>query len=549
MMRLRSPGIVVLLLAASAGCAGTQSRVSWPSQGAGELGQNRVTTWFKSRPWARQTSEPPSVAVVDADTDANAGLRSRAQETARHASPETEIWPTQRTTRFPRLFTWLGRHGFGVNSESAQDVGRGITMSGGASHYGDPWLDREVKPTAGEQPSPRNLAKTKELVEPAARLYDPPQPQGNVALEIAPDDPSFPTDSSDATATLEPRLGTAGRADDPFVKVTADSGDSAVETSQQPGGRPTNPPPPVESRPAVRPAAPEPTPTPAPAQGTRAPRPAPVPEPSPTPAPAAPATMPTPAPSQATEPTPTAEPGPGRAAEPASAAQVTPATEVSAQAPQAPAPQAAPAGQFMAPVLAPSMQGVPSGLVSPSPQCNSGAPCKPAPKKCFLLTWLHGLRTKHPKCNGSCQLPTLAYPTSYYECLPKSKPSCLTQPGAVLASPQCGPAPGPAPCAPAKPKKKCWLHKGMIAEFFSGLKSWGCACSCHATPTKHSPKGCKPCGGHAHPWASPQAAPAGPAPAGLFSHASLSPEAGDIAEGRGLLDRIAANGLNESPQR
>ena len=49
MRPLRNLGVVVLLMAAASGCAGMQSRVSWPTHPSDEPGQSRLASWFKSR--------------------------------------------------------------------------------------------------------------------------------------------------------------------------------------------------------------------------------------------------------------------------------------------------------------------------------------------------------------------------------------------------------------------------------------------------------------------------------------------------------------------
>ena len=48
MRPLRNLGVVVLLLVATSGCAGLQSRVAWPSHPDDDSHQSRLASWFKS---------------------------------------------------------------------------------------------------------------------------------------------------------------------------------------------------------------------------------------------------------------------------------------------------------------------------------------------------------------------------------------------------------------------------------------------------------------------------------------------------------------------
>ena len=413
-----------------------------------------------------------------------------------------------------------------------------------------------------------------------------------MALEVGPAEVPAPRDQASNLPELEPRIGTSRRVDDPFVKVVGESSDAMPEIAQQPSGRASNPPPPIEPAPAARPpvpsgtgtkgrdaprpaTAPQPGSTPA---GSAGPPPAITPAPAPTTAPARPAPgatqstpgmvpqapTPPPAPTQAAEPTPTAEPGPSQAAEPVPAATApvppTPAAEAPADSARPSTEQSSTTGQTQTSFAVPSAQASPAvmaaGSVIPSPQAGFGSQCKPAKKKCFLLTWLHDLHPRKSDCDSSCQIAPLAYPTSYYACLPNADQPLFNQ----------------AWCCPGQ-SAVCFDHRcvclGQTQEvvlaaqgnaqrvFQQHEDSRSAPAPVTADAVKPGQQGCKPCGrpagtgkcgGIAYPWASPQAGPAAPAPTGQ-ADASLSSKAGNVAEREQVLERIAANGLDEPAQR
>jgi hypothetical protein len=591
MRALRNLVVVVLVMAAASGCAGMQSRVAWPTHSSDEPDQSRLASWFKSRSLFRSASRSTNPAGEATD--------SREMETARRTTPETDIWPEQHPARLSRLFPWFGRRDVDRNQSSAGSLGSTAAVSARFDSYDERRLDGQVKPVGGEQsalaasagvattPVPGGngaAASSTNLSDPVSspsiKLYAPPQPEGDVALQVAPADLSQGDGSSATLNQHESIVGLKPRLEDPLVTAVGDTGSATSASDQPPSRTGSGPPPPIEPAPATNPAkptaapvqripsakpatAPQPGSSPGSSLGppppiTPAPAPAAVPTPAVTTPPPAPAVVPAaPAssapPSQAAEHAPTAHPGPPPTNEPPAAAAGSPTSQQASPSAQANALVAPNVSQATAPA---------AGSLAPSPQAGIGCDSnkvKPAHKKCAILTWLHDLHSaKPPTCEPSCQLPPPAYPTSYVACLPAPRCDCPSKPGAVLATPQS--APGTAPCAGAAPKKSCfsWLHKGMLTEFVHNLKSWRCSCPCHNAPATLEHHGCKPCGGPAgsgkcsgiaYPWASPQASPAAPAPTGQAAQASLRAEPGNVAQEGQVPDRISAKSLDESSQR
>ena len=265
MRPLRNPGIVVLMLLAASGCAGMQSRVAWPSHASDEPHQSRLASWFKSRSWFHSTQDSPTPLSPDAG--------AQEIQTARQATPEADIWPEQRTARLPRLFSWFGRRNPDSNSLPAGSTSTPISMGARPTGYDERWVDGQVRPAAGEQPP--SLATTTPDVNPAAdkrkknsdpaslsrtastpsvKLYAPPQPEGDVALGVAPADL---TEGSPAGLMQNVPLSAPNRrVEDPLVTVAGDQGSTETAAAQPPSPQPSSPPPPIGPGPARKPAQP-----------------------------------------------------------------------------------------------------------------------------------------------------------------------------------------------------------------------------------------------------------------------------------------------------
>ncbi|MGC8644339.1 MAG: hypothetical protein ACP5XB_31135 [Isosphaeraceae bacterium] len=592
MRPLRNLGIVVLSLLAASGCAEMQSRVAWPSRANDEQHQSRLASWFKSRSRLRSAQDSPSTG--------SAGTTTPEVETAGRTMPETEIWPEERTARLPRLFSWFGHRNPDGNALSARSNGTPISMMSRPTGYDEKWVDSQVKPVAGDQ-SPSLATTTSDegsasgknkngsastafsgvAPQPSVKPYAPPQPEGDVALDVAPAGLSEGLPAG--LAQNDTAVATNRRVEDPLVTAAGDTGttDTTDTTASQTPSRkrPSPPPPPIEPKPAQTQA----KPALSPAQGTPSPSPKPRTMPQPGSPPSSPTTLPpqsfapapmpvpsvtkpaaptpttppvSPSPSRpVAEPLPTAEPGPKPTAEPVPA----PATINQEQT------TATPASQGQIPWLAPTAQaGAPSGQIesrpTPSPQMTHGLypeTAGRAKKQCFLKTWWNDLHARRQAIVPCCQLPPPTFPTSYVSCLPTPQSSSPPRSYTVTATPQT------APCATCASGKSCFNgpHKCVLTEFFNKIKSKFCSCACQSSPMTCPYQTCSPCGwssgsgkcgGTTCHWASPQAMPSRQAWTGWTgpsAQASLGTEAGDVAQGSQVLDRIAAKGLGESPQR
>ena len=145
---------------------------------------------------------------------------------------------------------------------------------------------------------------------------------------------------------------------------------------------------------------------------------------------------------------------------------------------------------------------------------------------------------------------------------PTTGPGRPANPPARRAEPPVRPAPQavPQPASVQAPAKTCfsWVGKGPVTGFFRKLKSLGkgCGCCCHHCAGAAARPVPAPCGGGcvtgrcgsvAIPSASPQASPVWPLGPSPFS--SLDPEPRDVAQGEQVLERIAAQGLDEPAER
>jgi hypothetical protein len=273
-----------------------------------------------------------------------------------------------------------------------------------------------------------------------------------------------------------------------------------------------------------------------------------------TPAPSLPATSAVTAP--AAEPEPAAEPGPNPVSSTPPATPPVTAGPARAPAPQEPG-QAAGAAQ--APVLVTSGQASPGAVqATPSPQAGACTDCraaKPHHKKCWLLTWIHSLHQRAPE--PKCQLPPATFPTTYQTRVPGPRPTSQAITGLIhpaAPSPQAA-APSHCACSAKAHKAPCfsWLHYGMASDFFAKLRSWrhGCACRCHDSEFRFWPRDCKRCatmgGVPTATLASPQARVIPVQPKSQLGLSSSSPLSGDLPERTQVLERIASQGLGETP--
>ncbi|QEH37610.1 hypothetical protein OJF2_62010 [Aquisphaera giovannonii] len=443
------------------------------------------------------------------------------------------------------------------------------------------------------------------LVETPPELATPDEPSGPARAprreeHLRP--ASLDATPTDLAVTPAPSAGPQDGKPDATAPPPAPPLDAGAPTSRPDPGL-AQAPPQMPSIPSTQPPSPSPggdSPPPIPGVTSET---APTP---PAPSPAQPGQKP---PAAAPESRPTAEvgpkpitPGQEPATPPAPAATTPPQTPAAASpAPPAASPAAGPQGPVAGPSIPqPPVEGSAQGRPGPSPTTwraftpssqapSAQSPARPtaqavrpstAPRtshRFSLLAWLHDL--KHPKdshaktvrpssqspnAQSSPQLPAVAYPTSYGvtvnpPCVRPTPPQART---VVRPSPQspanlAGP-PGPSPQAVVETsgvsgKHKCaWFHWGILSETVHKLKAKAggdsCSCPCHAAH-KGLPGGAgSPCSGGACPWASPQGSP-GPQAWQVPTAGSASAQAGRVPKSGDILDRIAAKGLDEAPQR
>ncbi len=383
--------------------------------------------------------------------------------------------------------------------------------------------------------------------------------------------PQPPAPGPPAAGPPPPPLGPTTPGASPPPPPLAPEASPAPRPAPNAGPVPPTPGTPSQPAPATAPA-PARTTAPAPAQ---APAPVPVPAPEPVPAPATPPSPAAP-PAQpvAPEPAPTAEPGPRpspAAPEQGPSENIAPAPEVvpvptSQSQPAALAPagvasaQAQPQGQAHARIpAAPSSQ---AGTALASSQAASGTTAR---HRWSLRAWLHSLH-QPAQPQPQCQLPAVMFPPTYQACMASAQTNCPPQGSGVRPAPQSVPQAGAAPpcttCAAGRGKegRLSWCHYGMLSDFFEQMRIWrhGCACPCHNEGYRFWRGNCKKCtskqdapAGSTPPSASPQSSP-GPnaptaAPQAPLASGSRGSEAGELAEGSQVLERIAAQGLDKAP--
>ena len=285
-----------------------------------------------------------------------------------------------------------------------------------------------------------------------------------------------------------------------------------------------------------------PTTTPTPATPPAGPAP-PIPERQPAPPVAAPETKPV---------APEAQPGPVPSPTAATPSPTTPTPAVEPRSTTSPAASMVPAATAEG-ARSPNHDCLASGQSSSAPasqidrqDCKTPAKCSPA--RWCLKTWIHSLRKRPSQPLESCQLPPATFPTTYRTCVPVPATACKPDTDPVFPTPQTepigAPCPATAPCAPGAP----WFHRGMICELFKKMKSWRpkCHCPCHSSAKRAEPPPCQPCSGCTVALASPQL-PAS-APQGQASVGSGTAQPRYVAEGRQVLERIAVQGLDKSPE-
>ncbi len=470
---------------------------------------------------------------------------------------------------------------------SYASLSEAATIPGGSN-------DRSVRPVSGDEQtnevaSRQTPARTKNsradqgitpepLAGPIAdqvpvKRHDRPEILGAVALEVEPANLSV---GDEATARNWPRREAylipvaAGPADlttadpaEPAEPYTTSLLPSPSAVGQQ--SKPATPNPPAAAPSAAPSAGPPPPPlgpttpsagSPPPPLGPAASSP-PTTDLTPatprTPAPSLPATSPAAAPEA--EPVPVAAPGP----EPAPTALETtpPVTAVPTRAP-ASEPPGLEAAAAQAPAPAACSQAGPA-LVQPTPSpqasaCSACRPVKPTKKSCWLLTWIHSWHRQVPQ--PKCQLPPATFPTTYQTCVPGPRPTSQMVTGPIHPAPQAARASAPSQCGcnPKAAKTPCfsWFHYGMASDFFAKVRSWrhGCACHCHDSEFRLWWGNCKRCATKCGPTAtlaSPQAIANPPLTQGQSALSSWSPVPGERPESRQVLERIALQGLNETP--
>ena len=140
------------------------------------------------------------------------------------------------------------------------------------------------------------------------------------------------------------------------------------------------------------------------------------------------------------------------------------------------------------------------------------------------------------------------FPTTYQMCKPAQKASC--PPAAVTVQPTLQ--------QPAQQcqTKKCfsWIGKGPVSCLVKKIKNLGngCRCHCHCCPGQSPRPACGgSCGtvkcGTETIAPSPQAS--GVSPQAQARTGLLSSEPSNVAQGGEVLERLATQGLDKSPQR
>ncbi len=408
---------------------------------------------------------------------------------------------------------------------------------------------------ANEQPtrraSPRSRPRRESYLiataasEPEAAASDADQPPAQSSLSGARPALSVLAQQPKPTTPKLPTTPSAGPPPPPLVPSTPSAGPPPSPLGNPPSSSPAPASPPAQ--------APAPAPAPKPVQTAPAPATPAAPEPVP---------APTPVPVPEPEPVPTAQPGPKPV--PAGPAPTLPAAPVpAATTPPVSQTTAVPAAVPVQASSSPSGQFRPtSAQASPSPQAATrpaGQPAQPR-KTCWLVQWFHDLHP--PAQQPKCQLPPVAFPTTYQSCVAGPLPAAQKVANPVQPAPRSPKASAQALCpcqakAPstAAPKPSCisWLHYGMASDFFAKVRSWrhGCSCRCHDSEFRLWRGDCKQCAGksagHTAPAASPQSSPGSVLPQSQTGLSSRCPVPRDLSEGNEILERIAAQGLDKTP--
>jgi hypothetical protein len=425
------------------------------------------------------------------------------------------------------------------------------------------WGDPDQPLTASR--TPRAPAPFED--EPAPATLPAPIPLPGPLVERYSKHPDVATDEAAVGAEAPPTVDQAATLASATAPDAPDANAATAPPLEEPDATLTSatqvpPPPPV--RPTTRPA-----------PATTPPAPPPVSTTPPAPAPPAAAPAQPDAAQPEADATPPAQPEAPTPSEPVPTPAPAPASEA-ATAEEAPAAAPAPAS------VQPASPQAYAPAVAPAPQ--AGSPQSPAvvaahqasAHRSWFLKWLRPATHEHGHASwpavyatpqSPAQLPPVLVPTSYHTIASKPPAAPSGQFGASPTLKQAFVMPSPQSPTPAvHAKEPCFL----VARFQMRLEQfrrWKHEHICKNIQSfkeglagKHR---CQACGGAppvAFPAASPQASPQGrPAPvaaqprpqpqAQAAAQVGLRAEPGHVAEGRQLVQAVAAQGLDEASKR
>lgn len=579
MSPLRGMGIVVLMVVGVSGCAATpqRARTSSPMESpAVAAAPARPVGW---RGWWSRWRNPTPAAAAAAEPAAD----DAPIEASRRVGPERDIWPDRSHGVLSRILpsglktrpnsgSILGSYAPAPSPKmTAEEANRAIASMARPAKKADDLvlpvqMTEELRAASDARPSPETRTEAEDSPTPSvlpAPIPLPGQLLDRYSTQQPSDaglDPEARSPSAEASGLEAPSAGDVGL---PLLASRETTPASAFDSPSVQLASATQVPPPPPVRPTPRPgqAPPASPPTPPAPPITETPPTAPPVEESSKPdapaEPAAPSEAPAPA-EPASEPMPEA-PSPSLPVAPPASTPV----EVAAPSQPAPAPESAPVVAASPTVPAPAPAAAPVAATT-----------APTPRRWSLLSWFrprsheashthsHPHRpTVFPSPQGPAPLPPVLVPTSYHaQAAAPSAPSPTAEQAFLLPSPQ-----GPPPSVKSEEKKECVLLT-RLHNRMDQYRQWKHAHVCkHIQSFKDALAGkhrCSACGGtgvaplpSAQAGPSPQESPAVPATRtqaqvfGTRSRLDLLAETGHVAEGEQVVERVAAQGLDEAPKR
>ncbi|APW62713.1 hypothetical protein [Paludisphaera borealis] len=552
----RGMGIVVLVLVGVSGCAGVpqRSRTSSPLEAPTASPSVQQSGW---RGWWSRLRNPAPAPASGPVTD----LRI---ETSGRVGPEREIWPDRNRSILSRFLP------------------SGLKPRG---DNGGPTLGRNnPTPTMTAAEANRAIAslarprKDDDFVLPVRIWGDPDDPTPTLRASLGSQPPDDDQTPPSALASPIPLPG-------PFMErfstqPTAKTDEAARSTSADASRAEDVGPPPLVDQAAAPDSAPAlDSPTATLASVVQLPPPPPV-RPSPR------AVPPTTAPTPPASPSPTTEPAKPEA--PVATESAKPDSEPKTSEDAAPPPPAEHAPEAPSPTLpsAPTAAMLPPSAQAPSPivaESQTGGALSPtlfaarrpddsASHGGWFTKWMRPRQPEHQhqaivyaSAQGPAQLPPVLVPTSYYSAVARPSSPTPTQPYVSPTAQQAFVMPTPqSPATTSHVKKPCAVLT-RLHDRLEQLRQWKHDHICkHIQSFKEGLAGkhrCQACGGtgvaplpSAQAKPTPQGAPAFPAPQAqaqsqsLFRFGLLA-EPSHVAEREQVVERVAAQGLDEASQR